>query len=141
MNKAKTISPRTGVSTFASPTSPRTGQSLQKSFHLSHAEKIELKKISSPSENKKYAIARPNTTKTTTAKHNRDSGLQTRKTEHQQPTAVWRNGGGRGKLNSSFSNQHLWWVDSEVLRNPPLRKAAKRWRKPYERPCKLKRTV
>ena len=38
--------------------------------------------------NKKYAIAQPNTTKTTTAKHNRDSGLQTRKTEHQQPTAV-----------------------------------------------------
>jgi len=127
MNKAKTISPRTGVSTFASPTSPRTGQSLQKSFHLSHAEKIELKKISSPSENKKYAIARPNTTKTTTAKHNRDSGLQTRKTEHQQPTAVWRNGGGRGKLNSSFSNQHLCLVDSEVLRMPPLRQAAKRY--------------
>ena len=134
MNKAKTISPRTGVSTFASRTtcpdpsgSPRTGQSLQKSFHLSHAEKIELKKISSPSENKKYAIARPNTTKTTTAKHNRDSGLQTRKTEHQQPTAVWRNGGGRGKLNSSFSNQHLCLVDSEVLRMPPLRQAAKRY--------------
>ncbi|MEW5844904.1 MAG: hypothetical protein AB1777_01420 [Bacteroidota bacterium] len=129
MNKAKTISPRTGVSTFASPTSPRTWQSLQKSFHLSHAEKIELKKISFPSENKKYAIARPNTTKTTTAKHNRDSGLQTRKTEHQQPTAVWRNGGGRGKLNSSFSNQHLCLVDSSVLLNPPLRQAANRYKK------------
>ena len=46
-------SQRTGVSTFASRTSPSTDQSLQKSFHLSHAEKIELKKISSPSENKK----------------------------------------------------------------------------------------
>jgi hypothetical protein len=45
-------SQRTGVSTFASPVSPSTGQSLQKSFHLSHADKIELKKISSPSENK-----------------------------------------------------------------------------------------
>ena len=41
-------------------------------------------------------------------------------------TAVWRNGGGRGKLNSSFSNQHLCLVDSEVLRNPPLRQAANR---------------
>jgi hypothetical protein len=50
----------TGVSTFASRTSPSTDQSLQKSFHLSHAEKIELKKISTPSENKKYATALPN---------------------------------------------------------------------------------
>ena len=54
-----TISHRTGVSTFASRTSPSTGQSLQKSFHLSHADKIELKKISSPSENKKYPTAQP----------------------------------------------------------------------------------
>ena len=51
---------RTGASTFASRTSPSTDQSLQKSFHLSHADKIELKKISSPSENKKYATAQPN---------------------------------------------------------------------------------
>ncbi len=56
----KTKSHRTGVSTFASRTSPSTDQSLQKSFHLSHPEKIELKKISSPSENKKYANAQPN---------------------------------------------------------------------------------
>lgn len=34
----------TGVSTFASPTSPSTGQSLQKSCHPSLANKIELKK-------------------------------------------------------------------------------------------------
>jgi len=54
-----TISHRTGVSTFASRTSPSTGQSLQKSLHLSHADKIELKKISSPSENKKYPTAQP----------------------------------------------------------------------------------
>ena len=65
---------RTGVSTFASHTSPSTDQSLQKSFHLSHADKIELKKISSPSENKKYATAQPDTTKT--AKLNTDNGLQ-----------------------------------------------------------------
>jgi hypothetical protein len=71
-------SQRTGVSTFASRTSPSTDQSLQKSFHLSHADKIELKKISSPSENKKYAIAQTNTTKAMTVKHNNDNGLQTR---------------------------------------------------------------
>ena len=49
----------TGVSTFASRASPSTDQSLQKSFHLSHTDKIELRKISSPSENKKYSTARP----------------------------------------------------------------------------------
>jgi hypothetical protein len=43
-------SQRTGVSTFASCTSPSTNQILQKIFYLSHADKIELKKISSPSE-------------------------------------------------------------------------------------------
>jgi hypothetical protein len=69
---------RTGVSTFASHTSPSTVQSLQKSFHLSHADKIELKKISSPSENKKYATAQPNTTKT--EKRSIDNGLQGRTT-------------------------------------------------------------
>ncbi len=50
----------TGVSTFASHTSQRTDQSLQKSFHLSSPNKIELKKISFPSENKKYATPQLN---------------------------------------------------------------------------------
>jgi hypothetical protein len=36
-----TINQRTGVSTFASRPNPSTDQSLQKSFHLSHADKIE----------------------------------------------------------------------------------------------------
>ncbi|MBV6472213.1 MAG: hypothetical protein JPMHGGIA_00468 [Saprospiraceae bacterium] len=71
-----TYNQRTGVSTFASRTSPSTNQSLQKSFHLSHADKIELKKISSPSENKKYATTLTNTTKT--MKLNNDNSLQTR---------------------------------------------------------------
>ena len=67
-----------GVSTFASNISPSTDQSLQKSFHLSHADKIELKKNSSPSENKKYATAQTNTTQTMTVKLNSDNGFQTR---------------------------------------------------------------
>ena len=71
-------SQRTGVSTFASRTSPNTDQSLQKSFHLSHAYKIELKKISSPSENKKYATSQTNTTQKMTVKLNSNNGLQTR---------------------------------------------------------------
>ena len=78
-----------GVSTFASRTSPGTGQSLQKSFHLSHPDKIELKKISSPSENKKYATAQPDTTKT--EKRSIDNGLQGRWTEGQLITAPTRN--------------------------------------------------
>ena len=68
----------TGVSTFASRTSPSTDQSLQKSFHLYRPDKIELKKISSPSENKKYATAQTNTTQTMTVELNNDNGLQTR---------------------------------------------------------------
>lgn len=120
----KDNSHRTGVSTFASRTSPSTDQSLQKSFHLSSPDKIELKKISSSSENKKYPTAQPDTTKT--MKLSIDNGLQGRRTEGQLITAVLRNGGFSGKLKFSFSNQYLWWVDSFVLRNPPLRKAANR---------------
>jgi hypothetical protein len=78
----------TGVSTFASPTNPSTGQSLQKSFHLSHPDKIELKKFPFPSENKKYATTQTNTTNKKTVKLNRGNGLQRRKTEHQQPTFI-----------------------------------------------------
>lgn len=44
--------------------------------------------------------------------------------EQLQLTAVWRNGGCSGKLNSSFLNQNLCLVDSEVLRKPPLRQVA-----------------
>ena len=72
----------TGVSTFASPASPSKDQSLQKSFHLSYSDKIELKKISSPFENNKYAIAQTSTTLTKTVKLNKDNGLQTRWTKN-----------------------------------------------------------
>lgn len=50
----------------------------------------------------------------------------TRWTERQHLTAVWRNGGRRGKLNSCAPNKHLCLVDSFVLRKPPLRQAANR---------------
>jgi hypothetical protein len=81
-------SQRTGVSTFASRTSPSTDQSLQKSFHLSHADKIELKKIFYPSENKKYPTAQTNTTQTMTVKPNNDNGLQQR--TDRRPTGNMR---------------------------------------------------
>ena len=85
------ISQRTGVSTFASPTSSSTDQSLQKSFHLSSPDKIELKKISCPSENKKHATAQSDLTKT--AKHSIDIGLQGGQTEGLLLTRYCRNGG------------------------------------------------
>ncbi len=121
----------TGVSTFASPTSPSTGQSLQKSFHLSHPDKIELKKFPCPSENKKYATAQTNTTKT--VKLNKDKGLKTRKTEHQQPTAVWRNGGCSASYDSFVVGSSAVLRLNFCAKNPPLRQAAKRWRQFHKR--------
>jgi hypothetical protein len=73
-----TNNPRILQAHCQSHTSPSTDQSLQKSFHLSHADKIELKKIASPSENKKYVTAQPDTTKT--EKRSIDNGLQGRTT-------------------------------------------------------------
>jgi hypothetical protein len=115
---------RTGVSTFASPASPSTNQSLQKSFHLSYADKIELKKISSPSENKKYPTAQ--TIKIKTVKLNKDNGLQRRSDRtpaHNRRLAQWRV---TWLIEHSTSHQLLWCIDSFVLRNPPLRQAPKR---------------
>jgi len=115
---------RTGVSTFASHTSPSTDQSLQKSFHLSHADKIELKKIASPSENKKYATAQPDTTKT--EKRSIDNGLQgrtTRTTGYNRRLAKKR----VQCLNEALSFvSSLVLADSLVLRNPLLRQAPNR---------------
>jgi hypothetical protein len=51
---------------------------------LSHPDKIELKKSFLPSENKKYATAQTDTTKT--EKRSIDNGLQGRRTEHQPVT-------------------------------------------------------
>lgn len=110
---------RTGVSTFASRTSPSTDQSLQKSFHLSHADKIELKKISSPSENKKYAITQADTTKT--EKHNADNGLQTRWTRTPAGNSVLPQLAVTCKIEAECSYQAFVQVDSEVLRNRQLR--------------------
>lgn len=110
--------------TLASRTSQRTDQSLPKSMPAPTQDKIQ-NIFSCPSKKIKTPDTQTNTTKT--VKPNNDNGLQARTTEHQLPTAVLRNGGFSGKLKCSFSNQHLWWVDSKVLRNPPLRKAENRY--------------
>jgi hypothetical protein len=90
------------------------------------ADKIELKKISSPSENKKYAIAQTNTTKT--EKHSIDNGLQTRTTEHQLPTAVWCNGGCSASYDSFAVGSSAVLRLNFCAKNPTLRQAANRWR-------------
>ena len=126
MGKLIFHSSRTGVSTFASRTSPSTVQSLQKSFHLSHPDKIELKKISSPSENKKYATAQPDTTKT--VKRSIDNGLQGRWTKGQLITAVWRNGGFSASYDSFVVGSSAVLRLNFCAKNPPLRQAANRCR-------------
>jgi hypothetical protein len=114
----------TGVSTFASRTSPSTEQSVQKSFHLSRPDRIELKKISSPSENKKYPIAQPDTTKT--VKRSIDNGLQGRTTRTTGYNSTYK------KLAVQWLNEVLCFVSSSVvadsfrLRNRQLLVAAKR---------------
>ncbi len=124
----------TVTSTFASRTSPSRDQSLQKSLQLSSPDKIELKKISSPFENKKYPTAQPNDRQKSVA-------LQTPKllTAQRFNYSVDR----RPACNSGFAKKRVQWliehstshqilryIDSLVLRNPLLRKAAKRFISP-----------
>ena len=126
---------RKGVSTFASHTSPSTDQSLQKSFHLTNADKIELKKISSPSEIKKYATAQPDTVRQKSKqamilKPNTDNGLQGRTTEHQLPTAVLQKWRCSASYDSEVVNQNLVLRLKYSAENRHLRKAAKRYASP-----------
>jgi len=100
---------------------------LQKSFHLSHADKIELNKISSPSENKKYATALTNTTQTMTLKLDNHNSLQTRWTRTPAGNSVLPQLAVTCKIEAECSYQTLMLFDSEVLRNRQLRQHAKRW--------------
>ena len=71
----RTKSHRTGVSTFASHTSPSTDQSLQKSFHLSTPKEFQ-NIFSNASKKNKTPDTQADTTMT--VKLNNDNGLQTR---------------------------------------------------------------
>lgn len=112
------------------PHEPTLNPSFVKELAKPTQEKLFLKNFPTLQKNKKHHAQpdkdRQKSKLTMTLKPNTDNGLQEGTTEHQLPTTVWRNGGGRGKMNSSFSNQHLCLLDSEVLRMPPLRQAAKR---------------
>jgi hypothetical protein len=92
---------------------------------LSHPDKIELKKPSLPSENKKYATAQTDTTRT--VKRTIDNGLQGRTTEHQPVTSVWRNGGCSASYDSFVVSSSAVLRLNFCAKNPPLRQAANRY--------------
>jgi hypothetical protein len=97
---------------------------------LPHPEKIELKKISSPSENKKYPTALPNTTQTMTLKLNNDNGLK--RWTDRRPTGNMRLAScGVKCLNSSSVFQINFSAGLTVLCSeiPHERQAQKRWQK------------
>lgn len=65
-----------------------------------------------------------------THKLNIDNGLQVEQTRTPAPNrrlAQWRV---TWLIEYSTSHQHLWYIDSFVLRNPPLRQAPKRYGQP-----------
>ena len=126
-----TISHRTGVSTFASRTSPSTGQSLQKSFHLSSPDKIELKKISSPSENKKYATAQPNRQKSVAMQTPEPlTGKRFNYSVDRRPAcnSSYPKGGFSCPKDSFLVNQTLVFQIKFCGKSPALRVAAKHYR-------------
>jgi len=101
---------------------------------LPHPEKIELKKFSLPFENKKYATAQPNDRRKSVAKQTPKplTGQRFNYSVDRRPAC---NSGFAKKrvqwlIEHSTSHQLLWYADSLVLRNPLLRKAAKRYKQP-----------
>ncbi len=62
-----------------------------------------------------------------TRKLNNDNGLRTRITEHQLPTAVWRNGGCSASYDSFVVGSSAVLRLNFCAKNPPLRQAANRY--------------
>jgi len=99
---------------------------------LPHPKKIELKKFPDPSENKKYANAQPNDRQKSVAMQTPKplTGKRFNYSVDRRPAC---NSGFAKKrvqwlIEHSTSHQLLCYVDSFVLRNPLLRKAAKRYK-------------
>ncbi len=92
---------------------------------LSYADKIELKKSSLPSENKKYSTAQTDTTKT--EKLSVDNGLQGRRTRTTGYNSVLPQLAVTCKIEDECYYQTLVLGDSEVLRNRQLRQHANRY--------------
>jgi hypothetical protein len=62
-----------------------------------------------------------------TLKLNTDNGLQTRTTEHQLVTAVWRNGGFSASYDSFVVGSSAVLRLNFCAKNPPHRQAVNRW--------------
>jgi len=110
--------------TLASRTSQCTDQSLPKSMPAPTQDKIQ-NIFSCPSKKIKTPDTQTNTKKT--VKLNNDNGLQGRTTEHQLPTAVWRNGGFSASYDSFVVGSSSVLRMNICAKNPPLRQAAKRY--------------
>ena len=123
MKRELVKSHRTGVSTFASRTSPSTDQSLQKSFHLSTPYEIQ-NIFSCPSKKIKSPDTQTNPTKT--VKLNNDNVLQSRWTRTPAGNSVLPQLAVTCKIEAECSYQTFVLGDSEVLRNRQLRQHAKR---------------
>jgi hypothetical protein len=108
-----------------SRTSPSTDQSFVKELAKPTQRKIELKKISFPSENKKYPTAQPDTTKT--MKRSIDNGLQTRWKEGQLITAPKKNWRLGASYDTFVVNQTLVLRINICGENRQLRQAPKRY--------------
>jgi len=121
----RTKSNRTGVSTFASRTSPNTDQSLQKSFHLSTPKEFQ-NIFSNPSKKNKTPDTQADTTMT--VKLNNDNSLQTRWTRTPAGNSGFASCGVTC-LNSSVVFQINFSAGLTVLcpEIPHERKAAKRY--------------
>ena len=119
----RTKSHRTGVSTFASRTSPSTDQSLQKSFHLSTPKEFQ-NIFSNASKKNKTLYTQADTTMT--VKLNKDNGLQTRTTRTPAGNSVLPQLAVTCKIEAECYYQTFVLGDSEVVRNRQLRQHAKR---------------
>jgi hypothetical protein len=116
-------SPRILQAHCQSRTSPSTDQSFVKELAKPMQGKIVFKKFPNPSKKIKNVT---HSRHSMTQKLNNDNGLQGRTDRTpagNRRLAQWRV---TWLIEHSTSHQHLWCIDSFVLRNPPLRQAPKR---------------
>jgi hypothetical protein len=123
----KKVNLRTGVSTFAIPTSYHTDQKLQKSLHLSTQEKLFFK-ISFPSKNFKNANTQSdtNTLRQLVVKLNADKGYKARTTRTPACNTGFAKAGVQCLFDSEVGNQTFAILMNGSAEKPRLRKARNR---------------
>lgn len=109
--------------TFASRTSRHTNQSLQKSVPVPTQKEFQ-NIFSSPSKKIKTPDTQADTRKT--LKRSADNGLQGRPRRTPAGNSGFKKLAVQWLIEHSTSHQHLWWLDSFVLRNRQLLKPANR---------------